>query len=177
MSPHPRASCCPDLGPRSSGTRLPPPAAPRRGAKPQWKPGDSRCLRAPAIPRGPGRLPGHPTLRGWPSHSARRASGISIPQCLSPHASRAAPAQLGPPPRAVADSPGSHAAFHALLPSLRGARHVPTAAFAPSPGGAEQGRACGPAGLTPNTGLHCAPSGRATGHDAEKKAEVPGTAA
>lgn len=56
-------------------------------------------------------------------------------------------AQLGltrssrPPQHTVADSPCSPSAFHSLLPSLRGARHVPAAASTLSPGGAERGGA------------------------------------
>ena len=91
--------------------------------------GHSRC-------KGP--LPWNLTGAGPPSIPSP-ASGVACsPSPASPSRSVAlVPLQTQ---LSATDSPGSPAAFHGLLPSLTGTRHVPAAAFIPRPGGAERSR-------------------------------------
>lgn len=108
------------------------------------------------------------------------APGIFIPQCLHPAPQPGLPWSIRRPQHAIAYSPGSASASHALLASLRGTRHVPAAAFiraGAGRGGAEQGGACGLARLAPYAGLHRAPCGRPAAQAAQSKGEVPVTVA
>lgn len=126
----------------------------------------------------PGRFPGTeviptpprlvlPPPRFLPASGIASSSvpGICIPQCLQPAPRSYLPQSSLRPQHAIADSPGSPAVFHALLPSLRGARH-PAAAFTPSLGGAGRGGACGSARLAPTLGSTALPAG-------EQRARLP----
>lgn len=167
LSPGLRASCDPGLRPQGSRTPLAvsPPALERAAGR-GWNRVTSRRLREPSIPSGPGRVPGteatpRPTGAGPPGGPLPCLQASRPPPPLASPSRRASQPLLGSGARgpAAADSPGCLTASRALLPSLRGARHVPAEACPASRGWAGRGGACGPAGFAPTPFSTALPAG------------------